>query len=140
LENEIGGYGHPDHVMMSQLVLDLSNSGAIKPNYIYQSVYTRHMMDKIMERHSMRMMSWGLPGDMWERSKEAYEVDGMPEPTVQLNIEKEAEEKMNYLNSYNERERKTIGFFIPAFFEYKAKPYFKVFNREFYRVIEIKSE
>ena len=136
LDNEIGGYGHPDHVMMSQLVLDLAKADSIHPQYIYQSVYTDHMQNTIMERHSQRMKSWGFPGDGWENAKDAYQVDGMPEPTVQINIQSEATEKMNYLTSYNERERKTIGFFVPAFFEYKAEDYFNVFDREFYRVIK----
>lgn len=137
LDNEIGGYGHPDHVMMSQLVLDLAKSDSIHPSYIYQSVYTDHMMTTIMERHSKRMISWGFAGDLWTKAKKTYEVDGMPEPTVQINIQDQAEEKMNYLLSYNERERKTIGHFVPAFFEYNAKDYFNIFNREFYRVIKI---
>lgn len=137
LDNEIGGYGHPDHVMISQLVLDLALSDSIHPSYIYQSVYTDHMINSIMERHSIRMKSWGFPGGEWTKSKETYQVDGMPEPTVQIDIRDQAEEKMNYLNSYNERERKTIGFYIPAFMEYKAEDYFEVFDREFYHVIKI---
>jgi hypothetical protein len=44
---------------------------------------------------------------------------------------------MEYLKSYNERERKTIGFYIPAFEEYSALEYFKVFDREFFNVIKI---
>ena len=137
LDNEIGGYGHPDHVMMSQLVLDLAHLDSIHPQFIYQSVYTKHMTDKIMKRHSERMKSWGFEGDGWEKAKKTYDVAGMPEPMVQINIETEAKEKMKYLNSYNERERKTIGFFVPAFFEYSAEEYFSVFDREFYRVIKI---
>jgi hypothetical protein len=43
---------------------------------------------------------------------------------------------MGYLLSYNERERKTMGFYVPAFEDYSATEYFSVFNREFYRVIK----
>ncbi len=136
LDNEIGGYGHPDHVMVSQAVLDLAKSGTVTPSYIYQSVYTDHMENTIMERHSQRMKSWGFPGDGWEHAKATYGVSGMPEPTVQINILDQARPKMNYLTSYNERARKTIGFFIPAFEDYKAEDYFKVFDREFFRVIQ----
>jgi len=135
LDNEIGGYGHPDHVMMSQLVLDLANSRSIQPNFIYQSVYTTHMQETIMQRLSEKMKSWGFPGDEWSKAKETYEVDGMPEPTTQINIEGQAKEKMAYLNSYNEREQKTIGHYVPGFMDYSAEEYFKIFNREFYRVI-----
>lgn len=137
LDNEIGGYGHPEHVMISQMVLDLAKQGNISPSYVYQSVYTDHMETKIMGRHARRMKSWGFDGDGWEKAKSTYTVDGMPEPTVQINIESEAKEKMQYLKSYNERERKTIGFFVPAFEDYTAEEYFKIFNREFFRIIDL---
>ena len=137
LDNEIGGYGHPEHVFISQLVLDLAKSKSMSVQYIFQSVYTPHMMSSIMERHSKRMKEWGFEGDGWEKAKYIYQVEGLPKPTTQINIESEAIEKMNYLKSYNERERKTIGFYVPAFQEYSAEEYFKIFNREFYHVIKI---
>jgi len=40
LDNEMGGYGHPEHVLISQMVIDLANEKRISPSYIYQSVYT----------------------------------------------------------------------------------------------------
>lgn len=137
LDNKIGGYGHPEHVLISQMVIDLAMEKRISPSYIYQSVFTDHMENSIMERHSRRMKSWGFPGDEWENAKKIYGVDGMPEPTVQINIIEEAQAKMDYLKSYNKRERKTIGFFVPAFEEYSAEAYFEIFDREFYRVIKI---
>ncbi len=137
LDNEMGGYGHPEHVFVSQLVIDLAAEQKISPAYIYQSVFTDHMENTIMQRHAQRMISWGFPGDEWENAKKIYKVDGMPEPTVQVNILSEAELKMNYLRSYNERERKTLGFFVPEFEEYDAEEYFKIFDREFFRIIKI---
>jgi LmbE family N-acetylglucosaminyl deacetylase len=137
LDNEMGGYGHPEHVFISQLVLDLAQADSLSTQYVYQSVYTDHMESTIMERHSKRMKSWGFPGDGWDKAKQAYKVQGMPEPSVQINIRDEAQAKMEYLKSYNERERKTIGFFVPAFEDYPAEEYFKIFDREFYRVIKI---
>lgn len=137
LDNEIGGYGHPEHVFISQLVLELAEADSISTEYIYQSVYTDHMENSIMDRHSKRMRSWGFPGDGWDKAKAAYAVEGMPEPSVQIDITSEAQPKMAYLRSYNERERKTMGFFIPAFEDYPAEEYFLIFDREFYRVIKI---
>ena len=137
LDNEMGGYGHPEHVFISQLVLDLALADSISPEYIYQSVYTNHMENSIMARHARRMISWGFPGDGWDKAKLAYGVEGMPEPSVQINITSEANAKMDYLKSYNERERKTMGFFIPAFEDYTAEEYFTIFDREFFRVIKI---
>ena len=135
LDDEMGGYGHPDHIMVSSMVLDLAHSKSIRPQFIYQSVYTDHMENTIMDRHRRRLEQWGLPSDGWEYAKATYGVTGMPTPSVQVNIEAQATSKMNYLCSYNERERKTIGFFIPAFFDYSAADYFKIFDREFFRVL-----
>lgn len=138
MDNEIGGYGHPDHVFISQVVLDLAKAGKIAPQYIYQNVMTDHYEQTVIgERHSARMKKWGYAGDGWEHAKKTYNVSGTPEPDVQINIFSEAENKMNYLMSYEERERKTMGFYIPAFFEYQAEEYFKIFDREFFRIIKI---
>ena len=138
LDNEMGGYGHPEHVFVSQLVLDLANAGKIAPKYIYQSVFTDHMEKTIMQRHAMRLKSWGLPDDEWDNAKKTYKVEGMPEPNVQFNIRSEAKLKMDYLRSYEKRERKVLGFFIPEFEDYPAEKYFEIFDREFFRIVKIK--
>jgi N-acetylglucosamine malate deacetylase 2 len=137
LDSEMGGYGHPEHVLISQMVIDLSEEQRITPLYIYQSVYTNHMENTIMRRHSERMKSWGFPGDEWDRAKIAFGADGMPEPTVQIKITAEAQAKMNYLRSYNKREREVLGFFIPEFEKYTAEEYFTIFDREFFRVLSV---
>lgn len=135
LDHEIGGYGHPEHVFLSQLVVDLVELDSIRPSFVYQSVYTPHMTKTIMHRHSEQMKKWGFPGDEWEKSKKTYGVTGMPQPTVQIIITEQAEAKMAFMESYDERERKTMNFYIPAFEEYSAEAYFSIFNREFFRVI-----
>jgi N-acetylglucosamine malate deacetylase 2 len=136
LDSDIGAYGNPEHVFVSSLILELFKEKQIHAKMIYQSVYTDHMEEKIMERHSVEMKKWGYAGNEWEEAKRIYGVSGMPEPSVQINIYSEANEKMNYLMSYNERERKVIGFFVPCFDKFEPKDYFGLFNREFYRVIQ----
>jgi len=138
LDDIIGGYGHPEHVFLSSMVIALATADSIHPEVIYQSVYTPHMTESIMMRHSKRMKEWGYPGDEWENAKRIYQVNGLPTPDVQINIQAEAETKMGYLLSYNERERKTMGFYVPAFEDYTATEYFSIFNREFFRVIKTK--
>jgi LmbE family N-acetylglucosaminyl deacetylase len=139
LDNEIGGYGHPEHVFISQLLIDLSFEKKISPQFIYQSVFTDHMENSIMKRHSERMKNWGFPGDEWDNAKKIYNVTGMPEPNVQIDISSEAKLKMDYLRSYNKRERQILGFFMPEFEKYNAEEYFQIFNREFFRVIKIEN-
>jgi len=97
LDNEIGGYGHPDHVFLSQLVLDMANGGLIHPDRIYQSVYTNHMEEEIVEKWlTERLKSWGYD-NMYLIAKQVYVVSGMPEPNVEINITNEADTKMKYL-------------------------------------------
>ena len=137
LDNEMGGYGHPEHVFVSQMVIELAHEKRIAGSYIYQSVYTNHMETSIMKRHSERMKGWGFPGDEWENAKKAYQVSGMPEPDVQIKITSQASAKMDYLRSYNKREQKVLDFFIPFFSKYDAHEYFTIFDREFFRIIKI---
>lgn len=135
LDNEIGMYGHPEHVFISQLVMDLAEEGRLTPQFIYQNVPTESAWSAIMQRHSERMIEWGYPGDDWEKAKQDYGVQGCPTPSVQVHITAEATEKMAYLMSYNERERTVMEFFVPAFDEYSAEEYFQLFDREFFRVL-----
>ncbi len=136
LDNEMGGYGHPEHVLLSDIVFNALKNNQINPERIYQSVYTNSMEDKILkERLNNQMQKWGFPNSYMSALK-MYNLDGMPEPNVQINIESSAEEKMKYLRTFNERERKTIGFYVPYFEKFNSKDYFSVFNREFFRVID----
>lgn len=135
LDNVIGGYGHPEHILVSQMLVDSFASGAIKPERIYQSVYTNSMEKKILrERLTELLKEWGFPSS-YNTVTEMYKVEGMPEPDVEMKITSQSEKKMNFLNSFLDRERKTIGLFVPMFQEFEHKDYFDVFNREFFRVI-----
>jgi LmbE family N-acetylglucosaminyl deacetylase len=136
LDNEKGGYGHPEHIFISQLVKDLFEEGKIEIEKVYQSVYTDHMEIEIVDKWlGERMIKWGYP-DASKIANEMYGISGMPEPTVQINIAEVAETKMNYLRAYEEGVRKNFRKFIPYYEEFDAKTYFKVFDKEFFRIIE----
>ena len=136
LDNELGGYGHPEHIFISQLIFDLFKEKAIPTQRIYQSVFTNHMEKEIVDNwlHN-RMKNSGYP-NATEIAKKLYNLDGMPEPTVQVNIFTQADAKMSYLLSYPETVRKNLRKFIPYFEQFDALTYFTVFDREFFRVIE----
>jgi LmbE family N-acetylglucosaminyl deacetylase len=136
LDNEKGGYGHPEHIFISQLVKDLFEEDKIEIIKIYQSVYTDHMEIEIVDKWlGEKMKKWGYPNGS-DIANEMYGISGMPEPTVQINITEAAESKMNYLNAYNEDVRKNLKKFIPYYEEFDAKTYFTVFDKEFFRIIE----
>lgn len=139
LDNEKGGYGHPEHIFISQLVKDLFEGGKITIQKVYQSVYTDHMENEIVDKWlAEKMKKWGYPHASTV-ANELYGIKGMPEPTVQINILEVAETKMKYLRAYDEDVRKNLRKFIPYYEEFDAQTYFKIFDREFFRVIERKS-
>jgi len=139
MDNEMGGYGHPDHVFISQLVLDLFTTEQISIDRIYQGVYTDHMENKIIDTWlNNRMKKYDFPNP-YTIGKKVYKVSGMPEPNIQINIKDQAYTKMKYLRAYHNDARKNMRKFIPYFEEFDAETYFSIFNYEFYRVIENKS-
>ncbi len=136
LDNIKGGYGHPEHIFISQLVIDLFEEGKIDNQKIYQSVFTKSMEVEIVDKWlAERLKKWGYPHAS-TLANQLYNIEGMPEPTVQINISEAAESKMNYLMEYSEDVRKNLRKFIPYYENFDAKTYFSVFDREFFRVFE----
>lgn len=136
LDNIKGGYGHPEHIFISNLVVELFQDGLIHNQRIYQSVYTDHMEHSIVDIWlKNKMEKWGYPNPS-EIANALYGIDGMPEPDVEITISDYATVKKNYLMAYPESARKNLRKFIPYFQEFDAKTYFGVFDKEFFRVIK----
>jgi LmbE family N-acetylglucosaminyl deacetylase len=136
LDNVKGGYGHPEHIFISQLVKDLFEEDEIDIIKIYQSVYTDHMEAEIVDKWlAEKMKKWGYPHAS-TIANQLYNIEGMPEPTVQVNILQSADTKMKYLRAYPENVRKNLRKFIPYYEDFDAESYFSLFDREFFRVIE----
>ncbi len=134
-DNIKGGYGHPDHIFISQLVLDLFNEDKISAQLIYQGVITRHMEAEIDRWQKPKMEQWGYP-QPGPAADKLYGIEGIPLPDVQITISDQAETKMNYLRTYPESVRKNFRKFIPYYEEFDAELYFSIFDREFFRIIE----
>ncbi len=136
LDNIKGGYGHPEHIFISNLVVELFQDGLIHNQRIYQSVYTDHMEHSIVDIWlKNKMEKWGYPNPS-EIANALYGIDGMPEPDVEITISDYATVKKNYLMAYPESAQKNLRKFIPYFQEFDAKTYFGVFDKEFFRVIK----
>ena len=135
LDNIKGGYGHPDHVFLSQLVLDLFIEGKISAQWIYQSVLTKHVETEIDKYMTPKMEKWGYP-QASPAANILYGIEGMPEADVQINITDQAEIKMAYLRAYPENVRKNLRKFLIYYEDFDAETFFSVWDREFFRVIE----
>lgn len=136
LDHEMGGYGHPEHVYLGQIIIDLFQQGKLTGvERIYQSVYTDHMEHEILDVWLYnRMKKYDFPNP-YEIAKQVHGIEGMPEPNVQVTIEPYALEKMTYLREYHYKARKNLRKFIPYYEDFDAQEYFGIFDREFFRVI-----
>ena len=129
LDTDIGGDGHPDHVMVSKLVLDECmkryRDNNFPVHYIYQSVYAPSMAEHILS---------DVPA-----YKAALTVYGktMPLPDVQVNIVAAAVKKKSVMEAYT-TEQACIRKLWPYYNYYPAFVYFDLFNREFFRIIKLK--
>lgn len=136
LDNVKGGYGHPEHIYISQLVLDLFQAGKLDCQRIYQSVFTDHMEREIVDTWlKAKMEKYGYPNPS-EIANEMYGIEGMPAPTVQIDIQDQAQTKMAYLRAYPENVKRNLRKFLPYYEDFKAEEYFKIFHHEYFRVIE----
>jgi len=129
MDNNIGGCGHPDHVIVSKLVLDECSrryrDSTFPVHYIYQFVYSPSMADHIL-------------GDL-PVYKAALSVYGktMPLPDVQVNIASAAVQKKSVMKAYT-TEQNCIRKMWPYYNYYPAFVYFDLFNREFFKIIKLK--
>lgn len=137
LDDQIGGYGHPDHVFISKLVVDYfqenKNTPAFSIRRIYQGVYPPSMAESINVKERLHNWSTVKP---YLVGKEVYRVEGMPNPTTEINIYDWAKQKKAYMESFPEKDLKNIKKFAPAFHFYPYWLYFRIFDKEYYRVIE----
>lgn len=129
LDNNIGGYGHPDHVFISQTVLDECVSHAQDSSFtvkeIYQAVFTPSMNEKITKQ---------LPA--YINALKVYLAD-QPLPDVQVNIQDYGSEKKAAMKAYS-TEQNSLRKIWPSYQYYPANIYFSLFNREFFHVIDVK--
>lgn len=136
LDNIKGGYGHPDHIFISQLVLDLFNENNTTAERIYQAVYTNHMEHEIVDVWlGNKMKEWGYPNAS-DIANKMYGIDGMPEPDVEVTIGEHGKTKMNYLRAYPENAKRNLRKFLPYYEEFDAETYFNVFRKEYFRVFK----
>ena len=129
LDNNIGGYGNPDHIVVSRLVLEeclrKAKDSSFPVQYIYQAVFTPSMAEHIL-------------GDLpvYKAALSAYGMS-MPVPDVQINIRDVAAQKKSVMEAYS-TEQNCIRQIWPYYNYYPAALYFSLFDREFFKTIKLK--
>jgi len=129
LDNNIGGYGNPDHIIVSRLVLEeclqRKNDSDFSVKYIYQPVFTPSMAKNIL-------------GDMpVYKAALSFYGQGMPVPDVQVNIRETSTQKKSIMEAYT-TEQNSIRRIWPYYNYYPASLYFSLFDREFFKTIKLK--
>ncbi len=131
LDDVIGGYGHPEHVLVSQSARRVSArcnaTGKTNVQAIYQAVFSPTQAEAV-NKH--------LP--VYIAAKKIYKCAGMPAPTVQVNIQSVAQTKQQAMLAYSSQHR-NLKKFWPYYNWYPASLYFSIFACEYFRVMPVTS-
>lgn len=130
LDDSIGGYGHPDHVLISRLVVEHCRTHKADPDFpvrrVYQPVFAPSLAENILG---------GM--EVYQEGKVTYGCNGMPLPNVQIDISRHAAEKKACMTAYT-TEQNSLRKFWPWYNYYPAPLYFGIFDRDFFRVVDVK--
>jgi LmbE family N-acetylglucosaminyl deacetylase len=129
LDNVIGGYGNPEHVLMSQLVVEHCLTQKADTTFsvkrIYQAVFPPSLAESVMRE---------MP--VYVSAKEIYQCNGMPLPNVQVDVSDYSALKKECLLAYT-TEQNSLKQIWPFYNWYPSWIYFKIFDRDFFRIINL---
>jgi N-acetylglucosamine malate deacetylase 2 len=127
LDNIIGGYGHPEHVCVSQSAIDACReSGGASVEKIYQAVFPRTLNENVLRNNPAFIAA-----------KKVYNVVGSPDPTVEVDIVNSSSEKKEVMLAYKSQER-NLKKIWPYYKVYPHWIYFRIFDKEHFNVITMR--
>ncbi len=128
LDDIMGGYGHPDHVFISKLIvaycMQHQNDSAFSVERIYQAVFDPKMNERILNDM-----------DAFKLAKKIYKVETTPKPDVYFSLKGREVIKKQALLTYT-TEQNSLTKIWPYYNYYPATIYFKIFDKEYYRVLK----
>lgn len=128
LDDVMGGYGHPDHVFISQLVREYcaqqQRDSAFSVEQIYQAVFDPEMNERILKDM-----------EAFQLAKKVYAVERSPKPDIFVSIRGHETIKKKALLTYS-TEQKSLTAIWPYYNYYPASIYFRIFDKEYYRVLK----
>jgi hypothetical protein len=153
LDDQIGLYGHSDHVFVSRAILNLCRKHQSDDQFpvtmIYQSVLPPSMAEGVMVKYQklhyfhnfwgmgQLIRNRGFGESVYTKAKKIYACDGMPPPDVQFRIDSLSVYKKRFLESWARSEKKNLKRFVPFSYWYPHRIYFKMFNYEYFRTIRL---
>jgi LmbE family N-acetylglucosaminyl deacetylase len=128
LDDIIGGYGHPDHVFISKLIIEYCINHQADPEFrverIYQAVFDPKMNERILKDM-----------EAFQLAKKVYNVTYSPKPDVYVSLSGYENVKKKALLTFT-TEQKSLTKIWPYYNYYPANIYFKLFDKEYYRVLK----
>jgi LmbE family N-acetylglucosaminyl deacetylase len=129
LDNVIGGYGHPEHVCVSQCVVDVCSDNSKIETFsvknIYQAVFTKTLNENVLKNNPAFIAA-----------KNVYAAEGSPTPTVEINIRNSSSEKKQIMLAY-ESQKRNLKKIWPYYYLYPHWVYFSIFDKEYFRVLKV---
>jgi len=129
LDNVFGGYGHPDHVIISRIIHRYCTDHKDEPGFtvkrIYQPVFSPSLSRKVMGK---------MP--VYNEARKVYGVEGSPVPDVQVTVADMSRIKKDVFKAYVS-EQNSFRQIWPYYNWYPHWIYFRIFDRDFYSVINI---
>ncbi|MBW4890664.1 PIG-L family deacetylase [Mucilaginibacter sp. HMF5004] len=129
LDDVIGGYGHPEHVLVSRCVTTACRERKTVPGFTVQRIY------QVVFPPSQTELTIGH-NPAYITAKKVYKATGMPVPNVQVNIYDNAEQKKNVMTAYVSQQR-NIRKVLPWYNWCPYWVYFKINPNEYFRTILI---
>jgi len=129
LDSVIGGYGNPDHVMISQRIMDYCRSHKNDPGFSVKKIYMPVFPPSLSNRILTKM-------PVYNEAKKVYRCEGMPLPDVQIDYDDYTKEKKQVMRAYT-TEQNSFKQIMPYYSWYPHWIYFKIFDRDFYKVIDV---
>lgn len=125
LDNVIGGYGHPEHVCVSQSAIDVTRENETSVQRIYQAVFPRSLNENVLKNNPAFIAA-----------KKVYKAEGSPIPTVEINIVNSSKEKKDVMITY-ESQKRNLTKIWPYYNVYPHWIYFRIFDKEYFHVIDV---
>ena len=153
LDDSIGLYGHPEHVLISRTITRTCENHGSRDDFpvrrIYQSVLPPDMAEGIMVKYSKihpylncKRLYWHWTHknqstvNIYSEAKITYRCNGMPLPDVEVPVRHYSALRKDFISCFP-TERKNFKRFVPFFNWYPGLIYYGVFDKEYYRIIEI---
>lgn len=126
LDDVIGFYGNPAHVLVSQTIINICKEHKKSVNFpverVYQCVWPYSQAEKIMKK---------VP--TYDKGKKIYQCDGMPVPDVEIDISSYGSTKKKVLVAHASQHN-NIKRFIKYYHYYPGWLYFRIFDKEYFKV------